>query len=305
VLLPTRTWGRACKQLASQLQPGDELLVICDTTADPVARHDPPEGVEILIAGEPEGCSAKANALAYGLERAHHDRFVWADDDYDRAADWLDRLVMLGERHGPAAYEPLIVSDGWGFKLLEPVLALGIAVYDVYRDGGTGGYPWGGGVTFTRAELTEPLAHLCGELRQCVSDDNALARYLSETYSPRDWTIRIPVDGGPTDTVNRLIRWMRADHVRDGVGRQGLVAGLVAGLALLLPFVVAPLVTIAAGLSYRKLGYTRWTFLLAYPGLLVTPAVFAAGLCCRTFDWGGRRYRLVGLYDVEILGPEA
>ena len=42
VLLPTMEWNTACEQLAAQLKPNDELLVVCDSERDPVAGHDPP-----------------------------------------------------------------------------------------------------------------------------------------------------------------------------------------------------------------------------------------------------------------------
>jgi hypothetical protein len=305
VVLPTLEYGVACEQLAAQLRPGDELLIVCDTAADPVADHDPPDGVRVLVAGEPVGCAAKANALAHGMEQATNDRFVWSDDDYERETDWLERLVEVGESHGPAAFEPLIVSDGVSFKLLEPVLASGIALYDLYRDGGGGGYPWGGGVTFTREELQEPVGRLCDELRQSVSDDNALENHLEDTYTPRDWRIRVPVEGSFEDTVGRLTRWMRADHVRYGLTRNVLLSVVVTLIGLLGAPVVAPLVTVTAALSYRKLGYRRWTFVFAYPGLLVFPVVLALGLLCREFTWGDRRYRVNGLYDVEVRAEPA
>lgn len=97
VLLPTVRWTTACDQVAAQLRADDELFVICDREDDPVAGRDPPDGVEILVAGDPEGCAAKANALAYGMERATNDRFVWSDADYERDDDWLDCLVEAGE----------------------------------------------------------------------------------------------------------------------------------------------------------------------------------------------------------------
>lgn len=300
VILPTREWGLACRQLSAQLMPDDELLIVCDTDRDPVADHDTPEGARVLVAGEPTGSAAKANAVAHGMERASNDRFVWADDDYDRGSEWLDHLVSVGEEHGPAAYEPLIVSDGLPFKLLEPVLASGIALYDFYRDGGAGGYPWGGGVTFTRDELQGSTEQLCRELRESISDDNALENYLEDTYAPRQWNIRIPVDGGLTDTVRRLTRWMRADHVRYDITGRLSISIVVGGLCLLAPLVIAPLTTAVAALSYLKLGYRRWTFLLAYPGLLALPFVFALGLLVTEFRWGNRRYRLNGLYDIEV-----
>ena len=31
VLLPTMEWNTACEQLAAQLKPNDELLVVCDS----------------------------------------------------------------------------------------------------------------------------------------------------------------------------------------------------------------------------------------------------------------------------------
>jgi hypothetical protein len=238
------------------------------------------------------------------MEQATNDRFVWSDDDYERDADWLDRLVETGAVHGPAAFEPLIVSQGWCFRLLEPVIGLGIALYDIYRDGGEGGYPWGGGVTFTRDEIDGSVEQLCGELRRSISDDNALQNYLEDTYAPREWRIRIPVEGDFEDTARRLTRWMRADHVRYDITHEFLISLLVTGLALLFPVVVAPLVTVAAGLGYKRLGYSRWTFLLGYPGVLVLPFVFGAGIFVDEFRWGSRRYRVDGLYDVEVLdGP--
>jgi hypothetical protein len=234
------------------------------------------------------------------MEQATNDRFVWSDDDYERSSEWLDRLVEIGEAHGPAAFEPLIVSKGFPFKLLEPVLASGIALYDLYRDEGNGGYPWGGGVTFTRDELQEPAERLCNELRQSISDDNALENYLEDTYAPRDWNIRIPVEGDFTDTIRRLTRWMRADHVRYNITRNIVLSLLLAGISVLFPLIIGPLATSIAALSYKKLGYSRWTFLLAYPGLLVMPFVHTLGLLFRTFTWGSRQYRLNGLYDIEI-----
>ena len=93
VLLPTVEWGTACTELAEQLEPSDELLLICDTEADLIAGRKTPPNTEVLTAGEPTGCSGKANAFAHGMERAKHDRFVWTDDDFTHSSDWLDRLV--------------------------------------------------------------------------------------------------------------------------------------------------------------------------------------------------------------------
>ena len=97
VLLPTRTWGPVCRGLAAALAPDDELLVLCDAPTDPVADHDPPAGVEVLVAGEPEGCSGKANALALGMERASNDRVCCVQPLYlaHRTDNWLVPTAVL------------------------------------------------------------------------------------------------------------------------------------------------------------------------------------------------------------------
>jgi hypothetical protein len=279
------------------------MFVICDCKDDPAASHSPPDGVEILVAGEPEGCAAKANAIAYGMERATNDRFVWSDADYERDGEWLDRLVEAGEEHGPAAVRPMFSGDGWSWRLVEPVfvLILGLRAGFFWGDG-DGGYPWGGGVTFTRRELDVPVGQFVTDLRQCLSDDNVLHEHVGGTYILRERPVIVHVDGDFEDTARRLTRWMRAEHVRHDVRGRFIGSLLLVALAALVPFLVAPLVTVAAGLVYRKFGYSRWTFLLAYQGLFVMPLVFGAGIFIDEVTWGSRRYRVNGLYDVEVLG---
>ena len=88
VLLPTVRWTDACDEVAGQLRgpeafgggagETDELLVICDSPDDPVAdrRGGLPARTRIVIAGEPEGCSGKANAVAAGMEAAANERIA-------------------------------------------------------------------------------------------------------------------------------------------------------------------------------------------------------------------------------------
>lgn len=288
--------------MAGQLQDGDEMFVICDTEDDSVANHDPPAGVEILVAGEPENCSAKANAMAYGMEQATNDRFVWTDSDFDRNEDWLARLIEAGEEHGPAAVLPMFPGDGWSWRLLEPAMVLTFGLQNgLFWSDGTGGYPWGGGVTFTRKELDVPVEQLTTELRQCISDDNVLHDHVGDAYVLREQPAIVHVDGDFKDTTRRLIRWMRADHVRNDLRGPFVGSLLLVALAAVFPFLIAPLITIAAALGYRKLGYSRWTFLFAYHGLFMIPLVFGAGIFIDEFTWGSRRYRVNDLYDVEVL----
>lgn len=304
VILPTLRWGTACDQLADQLKSQDELLVVCDTESDPIASHDSPKNVEILIAGEPEGCSAKANAIACGMGHAKHDRFIWSDDDYERGEDWIDRLVSYGEEYGPAAVQPIFPGGGW-WRLVEPVgvLLLGLQHGLLWGDG-SGGYPWGGGVTFTRNDLDIPVDQLVAELRQCISDDNVLHDHVGEAYMVQSMRATVRVDGDFQDTSRRLIRWMRADHVRDGLVVPFIASLAVVALAILFPLIVATVVTVAAGFSYAQIGYSRWTFLLAYPGLLTLPVVLASGIVIDEVMWGSRRYRINDVNDIEVVARE-
>lgn len=302
VLLPTTEWGTACDQLAADLDSGDELLVVCDSPADPVSGHDPPDGVEILVAGEPTGCSGKANALAHGMERATNDRLVWTDDDFERDPGWLDRLVAAGERHGPASAIPVFLGGGW-WRLAEPWngVAFGLSMY--LGVGGAGDTAWGGGVTFTRSELTVETETFVAELRRVLSDDALLTRRLSGVHPVRSMVTPVEVAGDLGSVVSRLVRFTRIVGVNEGWIRGVATSAVLLAVALIAPVLVAPLATALAMLGYSTLGLRRTSALLAYPGVFLLPLVVLAGRTVDTFEWGGRRYRYANSGEVTVLGP--
>ena len=84
VVLPTVEPTGVCEQIADQLESGDELLVVCDAPDDPIADRVAAfdDRVRLVVAGEPEGCSGKANAVAAAMEAARNDRIAWTDDDF-------------------------------------------------------------------------------------------------------------------------------------------------------------------------------------------------------------------------------
>lgn len=299
VLLPTLDWGPACEQLSAGLGPDDELLVICDTEADPVAEYDPPDGVEILIAGEPGGCSGKANALAYGMERASNDRFVWTDDDFDRDAAWLDRLVGAGERNGPATAIPFFTGGGW-WRLVEPWYGALFTLLFYFQVGGVANTAWGGGVTFTRTELHGDVPALADELGTVLSDDYLLTQRLPEVHAVRSMVTPVEVSGRFRDVVNRLVRFVRIVGVNEGWSWVFLTI-LMAAAGILSPLVVAPLLTAAFVPVYLCLELPHSNFVFAYPGLLLLPVVTVMGLLVSEFEWAGRRYRLTGDGDVMVV----
>lgn len=301
MLLPTAEWTVACDRMAGQLRPGDELLVVCDRPSDPVATREPPEGVELVVAGEPEGCSGKANALACGMERAAHDRLVWTDADFDRGPDWLERLVAAGETYGPATAVPFFRGDGW-WRLVEPWLGVWFSLLFALRVGETAEAAWGGGVTFTREELDVPVSTLTAELRTVLSDDFLLSDRLGEVHAVRSLVMPVEVPGDLPAVRDRVVRFVRILHLHRGLAAALVVNCLLFVIGLLYPLVVAPLATVAVLGAAWRLEVRRSSALFAYPGLLVLPVVTLAGMLVREFDWAGRRYRYDAADDVEVLG---
>jgi hypothetical protein len=302
VLLPTVEWGVACEQLLACLGPEDELLVICDTPSDPVAESDPPDGADVLVAGDPDGCSGKANALAYGMERAENDRFVWTDDDFERDAEWIDRLVAAGEDHGPASAVPVFVGGGW-WRLVEAWYGALFAFLMCFRVGNVADTAWGGGVTFTRSELAVDVSTLADELREVLSDDYLLTQRLPGVHPVRSMVTPVQVPGEFERVWNRLVRFVRIVGVNEG-WRWSLLSVPMAALGVLFPLTVAPLVTVAFAGVYARLGLRRVNVLFAYPGLLLLPVVALVGRVVTEFEWTGRRYRFAADGRVDVLGQE-
>ncbi|WP_224269813.1 glycosyltransferase family 2 protein [Haloprofundus salinisoli] len=296
VILPTTTWTDSCESLAAQLGPDDELFVVCDRPTDPVASHDAPDGVRILVAGDPVGCSAKANALAYALERADQERLVLTDDDVPRDDEWLNRMKALGEEHGAVSALPVFVGDGY-WRAVEPflVFAVTLAVW-------VANAPWGGGVTFRRDQLD--LDAYVSDLRRTVSDDGLLWEYLGDELTTlRSELTLVPVEGDPRTVHDRLVRFVKIVTVPNPVG--GVVAfasvSLVALFCLVAPIVAAATLTAATYLAYRFFGVDRSTWLLAYPSALLVSLAFCYALVVPTFRWGGRRYRWRSTFDVTVV----
>ena len=296
IVLPTLEWTRSCQQLYDQLEPDDEFLLVCDTDADPVASAALPEGVELVLAGEPEGCSGKANAVAAALERASQDRIIITDDDVEREGDWLATMKRLGEEHGAVTAVPVFASEEYPFKLLEP-LCLVVGSMVIHR---SNWIPWGGGVTFDRRDVD--MEGYVRNLRRTLSDDGLPTMYLHDLESSRELVCEVDVPGDPRTTLERLTRFV---HIFYRFAPRETLAAFAVVLAVLLVGAVFPIlggvgVTLLAYVSYRHLGVDRRTWLFAVPSLLLTPLVFLT-LARPTFVWAGRRYRWDDTFDVTVL----
>jgi len=297
VLLPTVAWTDVPGEVAAQIGPADELLVVADGPDDPVARRagELPDGVRVVEAGEPAGCSGKANAIAAGMEAARNDRLVWTDDDFHHPPEWLAGLHADYERHGPVTEGPVFVGRDPLAVLLEPLYFLG-TVGGVYA----GGTAWGGAVMFERGDLD--VEAFLAELRRTVSDDGLLSEHLDVTGLRR--TRRVPVGGSLRTTLERQARFVKLTyrHEPRDTALFYAVATLVALGVLLNPLVGSVALALAYGALYAAFGVRRPTFLLAGPATVAWVPLFAYGVARRTFVWGGRRYRWRSKFDVEVLG---
>lgn len=295
VLLPTTRRSPVIEEITPQLASSDELLVICDDATDPVADHvDGFDDTRLVVAGEPAGCSGKANAIAAGMEAASNERIVWTDDDFHHPSEWLTELHEAYTRSGPVSELPFFVGMDGLSLLLEPIYALG-GTLGVYANDKA----WGGAVIFERGDLDENA--FLADLRQTVSDDGLLSGYLDVT--PLKRVRRVEIGGTIRETLERHVRFTQIVRRHDPLGTAltGLGTTVLALLCLLVPAYAASAVTVLVWGVYAFFGVRRWTVLFAYPAILLQVPLMAYALCRRTFVWGGRRYRWHSKFDVEIV----
>lgn len=295
VVLPAREWTVACEELTEQVGPDDELLIVCDRPDDPVRDAAVPPA-EVVVAGEPEGCSGKSNALAAGLERASQDLIICTDDDFAHGGGWLDRVKSLAAEHRVVSTVPVLVSEGRFSRLFEGSGALfGLLTLR------TGATVWGGTLAFRREDLDLDAA--IRDLRRTVSDDALLATRLPEPHMSRELVREVPVEGTIEDHLRRSIRWTLTGRYLDpsGLALSFGVSFAVLLATLLAPAITAVVATAAGGLAFARLGVRRRTFLWTLPGFLLGLPIGLYSLFRPTFRWGRRRYRWEGLYDVTVL----
>ncbi|WP_137285505.1 glycosyltransferase [Halorussus salinisoli] len=296
IIIPTTSWTTACSDVANQIGPKDELLVVCDDQSNDVAaqQDDRTDGVRIVFAGEPKRCSGKANAIAAGMRAATHDRIVWTDDDFEHPTDWLANLHDNYEENGPVTELPFFVGRDPLSILLEPMYAIG-GTLGVYVDD----IVWGGAVMFERSDLNE--AAFLRELQQTVSDDGILTEYLDVT--PLRRTRRVPVGGSIRETLERHVRFTKIVRFHDPKGFVSMIIVSILSLiaAVMFPLPMAVFLTMLQLGVYRAFGVHRWTFLLAYPTTLVQVPLLLYGLARRSFVWNDRRYRWRSKFDVMAI----
>ncbi len=293
VILPTIRQTEVVDQVADQLGPADELLVVCDSTSDPVARDGEsfPAGVRLVIAGEPEGCSGKAHAIATAMAKARHDRIVWTDDDFYHPPDWLADLQADYDRQGPTTELPFFVGQDPLSKLLEPAYVMGATL-------GLGivGVPWGGAVIFERDDIDEDA--FLSDLRRTVSDDGLLGAYLD--VRPVKRVRRVDVGGTVSESLERNTRFMQIVQYFSPYPKLTVpLAAFFFICCLVFPIPSMIVSTLGMAALYAFFGLRRWSFLLVYPALIAQFPLLLYGLD-RQFVWGGRRYEWSERFEVVV-----
>ena len=293
VILPTLWPTDVVDQLVDQLDPDDELLVVCDTDSDPIADVDSlPEEVRLVIAGEPEGCSGKANAIATAMEAARCDRLVWTDDDFYHPPNWLAELHADYDRQGPTTELPFFVGNDPLSTLLEPAYVMGATL-------GLGliGAPWAGAVIFERSDLDEEA--FVTDLRKTISDDGLLGAYLD--VMPVTRVRRVDVGGTVSESLERNTRFMQIVRYFSPYPNVTVpLSTLFFACCLLFPLPSMIISTVGMAGLYAYFGLRRWTFLLMYPALIAQFPLLIYGLS-RSFVWGGRRYEWPERFNVVVV----
>lgn len=294
VILPTPRWTPMADDIVAALRDDDELIVVCDDEDDPVTA-DAPDRAEVVVAGDPDGCAGKPNALAAAMERATHDIVVWTDDDVARGDDeWLARLVSHARERGAATEVPVFVGGGL-WPLLEPAFVVFLS--NAVR---AGNHVWGGGVAFDRTALDEQ--RLREDLRRTVGDDTLLSTYLDDPWVDDDHVRTIRIPGTPRDSYDRIARWAKASYFFSPLATLGSLLVLV-GFAVgsfAFPLAGVALATLVGSGAYWQLGLRRWTVALSFVSILVLPVALLVGILAPTFRWGPRTYRWRDAFDVSV-----
>ena len=294
VILPTNRWTEAADTIVEDLRDEDELLVVCDSPKAPVISEAPDWG-NIIIAGEPDGCSGKAHALATGMEHATDDIIVWTDDDVHREAGWIETLTTKAQNHDAATEVPVFTGPGL-WRLFEPAMIIAGT-----SGPASGQYVWGGGVAFDRTRLDETA--FLRDLRRTVGDDSLLSEYVNDVWTQTDHLRHLDVDGTPRAVYHRIVRFGKTSWRFEPLGALILlgISFAFSAAAIMFPIGGAILATLIGGVTYWKLGIDRASFLLSFPSLLLIPIFLILALVAPSFDWGGRTYKWSGKFDVKVI----
>lgn len=294
IILPTRTETSVVEEVKDQMSENDELIVVCDSEEDSIAQSGFDSKINLVVAGEPENCSGKANAIYHGMKASKNNRVVWTDDDFRHPDDWLEQMHRDCDRYGGVSELPFFIGNNPLTMLNEPIYAFTMLMAYLNNQA------WGGSVMFDRDGFNEEK--FLEELQETVGDDVLLSEHLESKTVMR--THRVEIDEKIRDSLERITRFVK--HVRY---HEPIQTGLltIASFFIAATAITYPIPSILASTAFFITLYnfmdnrTRPTFLLGYTAVIILPFFLLYGLARRTFVWQGRRYRYNSKLDVEIL----
>lgn len=294
IILPTRSSSEVIEELEEQLQRGDDLLLVCDTEEDPVAEKTfDSEQVKVVKAGEPEGCSGKANAVYKGMKEAENNRVLWTDDDFTHPENWLEQMNTDCEKYRAASELPFFTGKNFLTIVSEPIYAFTMLMAYLNNQA------WGGSVIFDRDSFDEEK--FLEELQQTVGDDVLLSEHLQSKTMMR--TRHVQIDETPREGLERIARFVKHVRYHEPV-QTGLLTAtsfLLATAAVSYPMISFASSTVFFLAVYLSMGRKRPTFLFGYLALIILPFFLLYGILRKTFVWQGRKYKYNSKLDVEIL----
>lgn len=296
VIIPTFSWNSACKEVYRQLENGDELILVCDAESDPLFDQQTPKDVNVLLAGEPESCSGKCNALAYGLESASKEHVVCTDADFSHPAGWLNDVKNSLEENIFVTTLNFFKSEKLPGKLLEPGYLTGIFI-GTYSGLGA----WGGLMAFNTDEA--PMNQIIDQLRRTISDDILISQFFPDkTVNPSNFGI-VEIEGGLKNVIEMSKRFGRSMFLVDPKLLCIPVLSVLAYILLLLhsPVSGVLLPILIASLLYTRFGLKRLTFLLAPASLIIISLLVFYGSFSKKIEWNGRTYLWKDRFQVEVL----
>lgn len=299
VIIPTLSWTSACEQVYQQLDDGDELIAVCDSESDPLSKQDTPSDIKVLVAGEPEGCSGKCNALAEALEQAAREHVVCTDADFQHPEGWLDEVKNSLEENEFVTTMNFFKSRKLTGKILEPGYLMGVFT-GTYLGAGA----WGGLMAFNKDRA--PLDDITDQLRRTLSDDLLIGQFFQDQILNTSNFAVVDTQGGFKDALKTYKRFARSIYLMDPkmfyipfIGVLTYLLFLVSSpvLGLLLPVLIA-------GLLYANFGVKRLTFLLAPLSIFLVTILVLWGAHSEKIEWNGRTYRWKDKLEVEVLHAE-
>ncbi len=248
----------------------DEAYRVLCEIRDAQAPHSQVQSVDILTAGEAQGCGQKIHNMLHGVQHAGQgvDVLVFADADVHMRPNWLVNMVypLTNPKHGAASgYRWFVPKENNSASIALSVLNARV----VQWLGNTHfNHTWGGSMAI-RTQLFHEL-NLDQIWAQTISDDYALSRTVKAAGKK---VVYVPTCLNPSieqTTWPDLLEFLQRQFIITRVCAPGtwwfaLLASAYSSLGLWIPFILACLPSLAPQIRLWS-GGIALTFFLSQLG---------------------------------------